>query len=289
MSDQNISSAAIPESGAAINLQQPFDVAVVIPTILRPHLRRALESVYSQDLQGRIQVLIGIDKALGSREMLNELISAAPPHVHVTVIDPGYSTSMRHGGVHSCFYAGAMRTVLSFLANSRYVAYLDDDDWFAPDHLSSMLTAIEGHDWAWSQRWYSHPITAQGICIDAWESMGPGQGVYAHCGGFVAPSCLMLDKISCAMLLPLWSNSPFAYGDGEDRLVLDMLIQTGLKGAHNNKASSFYTLDPRDGNHGHRMRWMREQGALQSEDAYPASDRLIGRHSLLPVKVTAAA
>jgi hypothetical protein len=67
-----------------------------------------------------------------------------------------------------------------------------------------------------------------------------------------------------------------------------MLIRTGLKGAHNNKASSFYTLDPKDGNHGRRMRWMREQGAFHGEEAYPASDRLIGRHSPLPVKVTAA-
>jgi hypothetical protein len=266
------------------SLQRPFDVAVVVPTVLLPHLRRALESVYAQDLQGRIQILVGIDKVLGCRKLLDELILLAPDHVHVTVIDPGYSTSLRHGGVHNCFYGGSLRSALSFLANSRYVAYLDDDDWFAPDHLSSLLTAIVGHDWAWSQRWYGHPTMAQGICIDAWESVGPGRGIYnAGSGGFVAPSCLMLDKISCGMLLPLWSFSPFASGDGEDRLIFDSLIKSDLKGVGTHNASSFCTLDPNDSQHARRMHWMRQQGALTCDDLYPTSDRLIERSAVAAV------
>lgn len=262
----------------AINPQQPFDVAVIIPTVLRPHLRRALESVYAQDLNGRIQVLIGIDKALGSRELLNELILTAPAHVHVTVLDPGYSTSIRHGGMHNCFYGGSLRTVLSYLANSQYVAYLDDDDWFAPDHLSSMLAAVKGNDWAYSLRWYGHPYQPQGLCIDAWESVGPGKGVYNEkSGGFVAPSCLMLDKISCAMLLSLWSVSPFASGDGEDRLIFDALTKSDLRGNGTNKATSFCTLDPNDGNHRMRLAWMAEQGALDGVDWADAPNRLVER------------
>jgi hypothetical protein len=38
--------------------QTPFDVAVVIPTVLRPTLLRAVRSIFRQDLKGRIQILI---------------------------------------------------------------------------------------------------------------------------------------------------------------------------------------------------------------------------------------
>ena len=46
------------EPGA--QLQNTFDAAVVIPTILRPELGDALRSVFAQDLGGRIHALIGI-------------------------------------------------------------------------------------------------------------------------------------------------------------------------------------------------------------------------------------
>jgi len=38
-----------------------FDAAVVMPTLLRPSLERAVRSVFAQDLGGRIQLLIGVD------------------------------------------------------------------------------------------------------------------------------------------------------------------------------------------------------------------------------------
>src|SRR5690606_9284128 len=44
-----------------------YDCAVVIPTILRPVLARAVRSVYAQDFPGSVQVLVGIDVATGSR------------------------------------------------------------------------------------------------------------------------------------------------------------------------------------------------------------------------------
>ena len=84
-------------------LQPPFDVAVVMPTILRPTLADALRSVFAQRFPGRIQVLLGIDQAgdTGDDPDLSALAAAAteaPPHCVVQVLYPGYSTSVRHGG-----------------------------------------------------------------------------------------------------------------------------------------------------------------------------------------------
>jgi hypothetical protein len=47
------------------DVQAPFAAAVVIPTLLRPSLAVALNSVFVQDISGRIQVLIGVDLPQG--------------------------------------------------------------------------------------------------------------------------------------------------------------------------------------------------------------------------------
>ena len=55
------------------DLQTPFEAAVIVATILRPTLLQAVRSIFAQDLQGRVQILIGIDKVKGDRGMLDAL------------------------------------------------------------------------------------------------------------------------------------------------------------------------------------------------------------------------
>jgi hypothetical protein len=87
------------------------------------------------------------------------------------------------------------------------VAYLDDDNWWAPDHLGSLVGAIAGHDWAYALRWYADEQTGRGVGVDRWESVGPDAGVYAkRFGGFVDPSCLLIDAVACEPALRLWCH-----------------------------------------------------------------------------------
>jgi hypothetical protein len=81
------------------NLQAPMDAAVVIPTVLRPSLRQALESIFAQAFSGRIQVLIGIDQMADDVMMIDQICASRPSHCAVQVFWPGYSTSIRHGGL----------------------------------------------------------------------------------------------------------------------------------------------------------------------------------------------
>jgi hypothetical protein len=165
-------------------------------------------------------------------------------------LDLGYSTSRRHGGVYPNHYGGALRTILSYASNSRYLAYLDDDDWWASDHLSSLLSAIAGKDWAFSYRWLADPETGWPICRDEWDSVGPGRGInQQRFGGFVSPSTLMLDKEACHFVLPYWSLSPFADGSGEDRLVFKALLQRSW--ATSGGYSCFYALSREAQGHPH--------------------------------------
>jgi hypothetical protein len=196
------------------SLQAPFDAAVVIATIMRPSLAEALRSIFRQSFRGRTQIVVGIDKVVGDRGLLDEVLAERPPHQAVTVLDLGYSTARANGGLHPDPWGGALLTILSYVANSRYVAYLDDDNWLGPRHVETLLAAIQGKDWAFSLRWYVEEHTRRPLCIDEWESLGPGRGVYAESfGGFVDNSCLMIDKLNCEAALRLWSV-PFPLRDG---------------------------------------------------------------------------
>ena len=195
---------------ADTNLQEPADAAVVIPTVLRPQLKEALASVFAQHFPGRIHILVGIDAISGDPGLLDAVCEARPQNCSVQFYWPGYSTSTRHGGLTPPGDGGTLRCVLTYLANSPYVAYLDDDNWWDPSHLFQMRQAISDVDWAFALRWFVHPETRRPAAVDIWESVGPGQGIFNQAfGGFVDPSCLMINKVACPRAPVFW-NFPLA-------------------------------------------------------------------------------
>lgn len=217
------------------DVQTPFEAAVVVPTVVRPTLGQAIHSVYAQAFDGRIQILIGIDRWVGERAYLDGLIAEAPSHVAVTVVDLGYSTSQRHGGLYPSSFGGALKTILSYAANSRHVAYLDDDNWYASDHLASMRKAISGKAWAFALRTFVDSDSGEVLCPDTWESVGPGRGVHAAGqGGFVDTNSFLLDKFACDDVLSEWALTRYHGGTGGDRQVLARLSGRpwGTNGAH---------------------------------------------------------
>jgi hypothetical protein len=230
-----------------MDLQTPSAVAIVVPTVVRATLGQAIRSVYAQDFAGRIQILIGIDWWRGDRAYVEALVAEAPSHVAVTVLDLGYSTSQRNGGLYPSSFGGALKTILSYAANSRYVAYLDDDNWYAPNHVASMLAAVEGKAWAFALRHFVDRRSGEVLWPDTWESVGPGRGVHAAAqGGFVDTNCFLLDKFACDDVLSQWALTRYAGGTGGDRQVLARLAGRpwGTNGAH-----TVYYRQPLVGNH----------------------------------------
>jgi hypothetical protein len=227
-------------------LQAPFDFSVVMPSILRPTIVEAIESVFTQKFPGRVQLLIGVDSPFGDLQVVEQACRKLPAHHAVQVFYPGYSTSRRHGGVHPEWCGGALRTIISYLANSQYVAYLDDDNWYADDHLSSLHNALQGHDWAYSLRWYVHPASRRPICEDRWESVGPVP-TKIDSYGWVDPNCLAIDKLACEAVLRWWSipqrNS--AYAMDADRHIF-RILRTEFRGRGTNQATVYYTITESD-------------------------------------------
>ena len=220
-----------------------YDIAVIIPTLLRPSLARAVRSVFSQDFPGTVQIMIGIDVAQGPREILEELRAECPQRMELSVVDLGYSTAAVHGGLYRLKTGGALRTILSYAANSVLLAYLDDDNWWAPGHLSDLRKVIKGRDWAYSLRWYVDPATLKPLCIDEWESRGPGKGIYKdQHGGFVDTNCLMLNKVNCHWVLPAWSvPAHFEKARGVDRMVF-IKLRDEFKTAGTGKPTAYYVF-----------------------------------------------
>ena len=217
------------------DLQTPFDASIVMVTVVRDTIAQALRSVYAQQFAGRIQVLVGVDRWVGDRADAEALARQSPSHVAVTMLDLGYSTSQRNGGLYPSHYGGALKTILSYAANSRHVTYLDDDNWYAPDHVATMLAAVAGKAWAFSLRHFVDAASGDLLCQDTWESMGPGRGVYAQAqGGFVDTNCFFIDKLACHDVFPEWAMTRFAGGTGGDRQVLEKLRGRphGTNGAH---------------------------------------------------------
>jgi glycosyltransferase involved in cell wall biosynthesis len=241
---------------ADTELQEPMDAAVVIPTILRPSLTRALHSIFAQTFRGRIHILIGIDAMKGDLSRIDAACATRPSNCVVQVFWPGYSTSVRNGGLTPPGDGGALRAVLSYLANSPYVAYLDDDNWWDPSHLYQIRRAMDDAEWAFALRWFVHPETHRSVCIDIWESVGPGQGIFNESfGGFVDPSCLMINKVACPLAPHHW-NFPLR----DDPMSADRNVFAFLSRGHKPRGtglpSVFYTLNAKDGLHAARLKLM---------------------------------
>lgn len=241
---------------ADCDLQQPMDAAVVIPTILRPHLRQALESVFAQQFGGRIHILVGIDSPRGDLDLIDAACFRRPSHCAVQVFWPGFSTSVRNGGLMPPGDGGALRAMLTYLANSPYVAYLDDDNWWDPNHLTQMRGAIDGAEWAFALRWFVHPETRRPVCVDMWESVGPGLGLFNDSfGGFVDPSCLMINKVACPLAAHHWNFPLPGEPMSADRSIFAFLSRTHAPRG-TGRPTVFYNLQPNDGLHPVRLKLM---------------------------------
>jgi hypothetical protein len=228
--------------------QAPHTCAVIMPSILRPSIVRAMHSIYAQTLTGTIQVMVGLDGGRERVSLLQKLIDERPDHVAMTVLDPGYSTSRQRGGMHGAFDGGALRTILSYAANSALLANLDDDNWWAPEHLEGLVKAIHGKDWAYCERWFVAPDGDTVLCRDTWESVGPGKGIFLErFGGFSDTNTMLIDKTRVEHVLRLW-GIPIA-GEEHTGIGSDRNVFAALKGrpfGASGLASSYYVVDADD-------------------------------------------
>lgn len=206
--------------------QTPSDVGVVMPSLLRPELPRALRSIYAQDFKGRVQVAIGVDIPQGRLEDFEAVFDERPDNVSILILTLPYSTSARHGGVHHALDGGSLRSILGYAANAPRIAFLDDDNTYLPNHISLLHGAIDGRVWSSGQRVLVDEDTEEHLAIDVWDSVGPDRGRFKDRGGFIDTNCLMVDKLKIGGALGNWSHA----GTGHPGLTADRTFFRSIAG-----------------------------------------------------------
>ena len=122
-------------------------VTVVIPTLHHRHesLQRALESIAAQTFQDFV-VFVMPD---GPDPKLADALANSAIHSVRTLWDQGKIEIIPLGRTWH-IYGAPQRLVAGYLCRTEFMAYLDDDNLWLPNHLELLLAAVQGHDFAFA-------------------------------------------------------------------------------------------------------------------------------------------
>ncbi|HPV82888.1 MAG TPA: glycosyltransferase [Nitrospira sp.] len=128
-----------------LSFTRPPMVSVIVPTYNRPdRLQVALSSILAQTYQD-FEIIVVNDGTIDVSDVITPLNR------------DGRITTIRHD--HNRGLAAARNTGLR-AAKGRYIAYLDDDDTYLPDHLHTLVTALQNgeHKVAYTDAWRIHEV-----------------------------------------------------------------------------------------------------------------------------------
>ena len=160
---------------------RPPMVSIIVPTHNRPErLRVALESVNRQQYQD-FEVIVVNDGTIPVESVVVEMNLA------------GRMTLVNHD--HNRGLAASRNTGLR-LAKGTYIAYLDDDDRFLPDHLGTLVGFLERgtHQIAYTDAWRIVEQEVEGVLTEAGRDR-------PHSSDFAAPRLLVENYIPVLCLM----------------------------------------------------------------------------------------
>lgn len=191
-------------------------VTVITPTIGADSLEKVLESVRNQTYKN-IRHLVVVD---GRGCILPESLLKHDKNVDVVFLP--YNT----GG--SGYYGHRIYAAFSHLVNSDYIAFLDEDNWYEPDHIQSLMNTIEensGSYFAYSLRkvWLDESEGGTFLADDCCESIGLVPIYGSSDQHLVDTSCYLFSKDTLVYYGHHWHA-----GWGADRLFFKAMMQLGV-------------------------------------------------------------
>jgi glycosyltransferase involved in cell wall biosynthesis len=153
---------------------EPKTVTVITPTIGSSKLLDAVESVKAQTYK-HINHLIVID----GPEYASKVYGILPldrnrrDDKNINDVIAPYNTGS------DGFYGHRIYAAYPHLVNSDYIFFLDEDNWYAPDHIESLVKVLEQNAFAYSLR-QIYDENKNYLCDDNCESLGKWPIYFTH-------------------------------------------------------------------------------------------------------------
>lgn len=215
------------------------DISVITSTIGRKDLRQCILSVQSQTIPAEHFVFVnGREFEKPARAILAEF-----PKVHAFYLPFGTGNY----GV-GCSMADVFAAA-PYLTTSKWIAFLDDDNFYDPNHIETLMTMSERHslDWAYSLR---RLVDANGsnLCDDNWDSLGHFPCAFNDEEHIVDNSCYFVKRELAVKCGRAWTALPYV-ADRCFFMALDHLnLKAGCTGLSsvNYRVGNGVKMDPLD-------------------------------------------
>lgn len=137
-------------------------VTVITPTVGSPKLLDAITSVLNQTYKCNHVVVAD------GKEYTQKVLDIIDPRL-VNVVSSPENTGKTGGN----FYGHRIYAAYPHLINSEYILFLDEDNWYEPDHVATLIETIESKnlDFSYSLRKIYDPKKKY-LCDDNCESLG---------------------------------------------------------------------------------------------------------------------
>lgn len=193
-----------------------MQITVITSTIGRPELKQCIESVQAQTYP-HIKHMVFVN----GPKYGNKAAHILSQYRRVNAIYlPEETGDYGMGGSMADVFAAA-----PFLTNSDFIFYLDDDNFYAPNHVESVMDMIVGNnlEWAYSLRKLVSP-SGDFIADDNWCSLGH-YPIISTTDYLVDNSCFAVSRKLATRYGLAWTARPFV----SDRCFCMALKESGAR------------------------------------------------------------
>ena len=179
-------------------------VAVITPTTGYRTLGRCLDSVARQTVPVTHVLVVDGEE----RRAAVEAVVTSEQLARVTMVTVPFITGKDHYNGHRIYAA-----LPWLLPDFRYIALLDEDNWFASNHIETLLASMEATcaEWAHSLRNICDDFTAEHLLTDESESLGLLHDAWGHRGAcLIDTSCIIMSRKVALETCPKWESPTFA-------------------------------------------------------------------------------
>lgn len=208
---------------------------VVIPTTGSVKLNDAIKSTISQTYKNlEIWIVIdGPDFFASATDIINQYSQYSNIKTMTLPANTGANG----------WYGHRIYAAVSYLFNHDYVLYLDQDNWFDPNHVETMVNACETNSWHWCHSLRKiYDAHANYICDDNCESLGKWPIYLSNEHHLVDTSTYCIKREVMIGLAPAWYS-----GWGGDRRFFAAIATHVPNFGCTGKATSCYRLDGNQG------------------------------------------